>query len=577
MTLMASANAMRPLLGILRPHRKLLLAAVLCTLLTATVALAVPWFGRAMLDRVIASRDAQDVNRGFLLIGLLWISSVGLGLARNLLTLNLGQRVIRDVRQRFIAHVLCLPVAFFDESRSGDLVARLSNDTDQLRRTLTEDMVGSVGQIAILVGGAAVLLALDWRFTACLLVLSPLVYVGHRWLAPRLRIYNRASLGAFSSVVGRVSEAIANLRLLKALGREHHEARVASGALEKVLDSSLRAGRFETTAWTGVYGAFGVIALAAIWYGVRRVVSGDLSIGTMLAYLYTMMLVAGPLASLAGVVARAQRASAAAERIFEILDLPGEDLTSAGAADLHASRGAVAFKDMNFSFGPGRPVLDGFSLELPAGRTTALVGATGAGKSTVVALLLRFYEPAGGEIFIDGVPIKHVSRASVRASIALVPQETMLFDDSIRENIRYGRLDATDAEIDAAAVAAHVDEFTRGLLHGLDTEIGERGVRLSGGQRQRIAIARAVLRSAPILVLDEATSSLDAHSESLVQEALGRLRTGRTTLVVAHRLGTVKDADQIAVLEGGRIVATGTHPELLVRSPEYRRLQAFLA
>ena len=254
---MADRNSLWRLLGQLRPYRGLLLSALLLTLLSAAVALAVPWFGRTLLDRVIATRDPQAVNRAFLVIGFLWLLSVGLGVLRNLVTLSLGQRAIRDIREQVIGHILQLPVVYFDTARSGDLMTRLSSDIDQLRRTLTDDAVGSAGHIAMLLGGAIVMFALDWRLSAGLLFLAPLVYLGHRWLAPRLRAYNRASLDSLSTLLSRVGEAIANLRLVKSLGREQQEARSASRALATLLEHGLRAGRFEATVWSGVHAAFG--------------------------------------------------------------------------------------------------------------------------------------------------------------------------------------------------------------------------------------------------------------------------------------------------------------------------------
>jgi ABC-type multidrug transport system fused ATPase/permease subunit len=292
----------------------------------------------------------------------------------------------------------------------------------------------------------------------------------------------------------------------------------------------------------------------------------------MIAYFYTLMIVAGPVASIAGAAGRAQRASAAADRLCELLDEQQENDESTACADLRVMSGEIQFNGVHFSYEPGEIVLGDFTLNIPAGKTTALVGATGAGKSTVFALLQRFYEPTQGEVLIDNIPISKVSRRSLRRVFAVVPQEGMLFNGTIRENIRYGRLEASDAEIERVAAAAHVDAFATRFDAGLDTIIGERGLRLSGGQRQLIAIARAILRDAPILLLDEATSSLDPHFESLVQDALRTLTAGRTTLVIAHQIKTAESADRIAVLERGRIVAAGPPQELKTSSDHYKHL-----
>lgn len=560
------------LLGFLRPYRRLASTAVAVTLLASCVALAVPWIGRSVLDRVVATRAAADVNHAFLVLGALWLIAAALILARNMLINHLGYRVITDLRQRVIVQALQLPVAYFDRARMGDLMSRLSTDSEQLRRTMAEDPIRAIGDLTMVIGGAVLLLALDWRLTTALLAVAISLPIGHRRLSPHLRSLNRTTLDAASSALSRTGEALSNLRLVKSFGRERHEASIAANALESVFEAAIRASRFESFVWTGVYAAFGLVALAVIWYGVHSVVAGELSLGTMLAYFYTLTIIAAPLTSVASVAARAQRARAAADRVYEILDHPPEPADPCGTPNLLVTRGEVEFAEVGFAYEPGVRVLSGFTLHVPAGTTLALVGATGAGKSTVVSLLQRFYEPACGDILIDGMSIAKVTRRSLREAFAVVPQEALLFDGSIRENIRYGHLEASDLQVERAAIAAHVDEFAARLDAGLDTTIGERGARLSGGQRQRIAIARAVLRNAPILLLDEATSSLDAQSESLIQDALHTLVAGRTTLVIAHRLRTVESADRIAVLDCGRIVAVGTHGELMASNARYRRL-----
>jgi ABC-type multidrug transport system fused ATPase/permease subunit len=560
------------LLSFLKPYRGRLLAGIVVALLASGAALSVPWVGRWALDGIVSTRDPAHVNRALLLVGALWAVSLGLNFARDVISSTMGYRVIADVRQSLVAHAFDLPVAYFDRSQLGDFLSRLSNDTEQLRRAVAEDLIRAVGDVAMMIGGAVLLLALDWRLTTGLLAVAVVVPIGHRWLTPRARMLNRIALQVTSAALARVNEAMSNLRLVKSFGREKHEAAIAGKAFTAVFEAAAKASRFEAFAWTGVYALFGFVALAVIAYGIHRVLAGQLSVGAMIAYFYTLMIVAGPVASVAGAAGRAQRASAAADRICELIDERQEEQSAVTRSSFRVTRGEIQFSAVHFSYEPGEIVLRDFTLHVPAAKTTALVGSTGAGKSTLFALLQRFYEPSSGEILIDGVPISTVPRRTLRQAFAVVPQEALLFNDTIRENIRYGRLDASDAEIERVAAAAHVDQFATRFDAGLDTVIGERGMRLSGGQRQLIAIARAILRDAPILLLDEATSSLDPYFESLVQDALGTLMAGRTTLVIAHQIQTAESADRIAVLERGRIVAAGTPEELKASSDHYKHL-----
>jgi ABC-type multidrug transport system fused ATPase/permease subunit len=562
------------LLAFLKPYRGWIEGGIIVALLASAAALAVPWFGRRALDQILTTRAPGDVNEALIFLGALWLSAVGLNFARDVIAAHTGHRVIADIRQYLVAHTLRLPVAYFDRARLGDLMSRLTTDTEQLRRALSEDLIRAVGDVAMLTGGAVLLLALDWRLTIALLALAVVVPVGHRWLSPRVRMLNRIALDVMSSALARVSEAFSNLRLVKSFGREQHEASITAHDLTAVFEAATRASRFESFAWTGVYALFGLVALGVIAYGVHRVLLEELSVGAMIAYFYTLMIVAGPLTSVAGAAGRVQRARAAADRVCELMDEPPEQDETGSQTNLRVTRGEIQFAEVGFSYQPGETVLSDFTLHVPAGMTVALVGPTGAGKSTVFALLQRFYEPTTGKILIDGVPVSTVSRRSLREAFALVPQEALLFNGTIRENIRYGRLDASAADIERAAAAAHVTDFAARLDAGLETVVGERGIRLSGGQRQLVGIARAILRDAPILLLDEATSSLDAHFEALVRDALRALMAGRTTLVIAHQVETAENADLIAVLDSGRVVAVGSPRELKTSSEHYKHLFA---
>jgi ABC-type multidrug transport system fused ATPase/permease subunit len=556
----------------LRPYRGEILIAMAVALLASVAALSVPWFGRWALDGIASSLAPEDVNDGFLVLGGLWLVAVMLAFLRDLLSSRLGHRITSDLRAEIVGHSLRLPLAYYDRHRVGELMSKLTGDSEQLRRVLADDLVRVVGDIAMVLGGGVLLLILDWKLTAALLAVGIAAPFIHRRLSPQLRSLNRTALDALSAALSRVSEALSNLRLVKAFEREAHETLLARQAVSRVFEAAVRASRFELFVWTGVYASFGLIALAVIWYGVHDVVSGRMSLGSMIAYFYTIVIIAAPATSVASATARFQRAHATADRIYEILDAPQEKEDTSATGELRVSLGEIEFTRVAFAYTPGQPILTDFSLNIPAAKTTALVGATGSGKSTVLSLLQRLYELDAGEIRVDGTSIHGVTRRSLRQAFALVPQEVLLFDDTILENIRYGRLDASDAEVKHVALATHVDRYARGLEAGLETMIGERGVRLSGGQRQLIAIARALLRDAPILLLDEPTSALDAQFEACVHDALRTLMAGRTTLVIAHQPRTIAAADRIAVLDRGRIVATGTYTELIRDNDLFREL-----
>jgi ABC-type multidrug transport system fused ATPase/permease subunit len=548
------------------------LIAVGLSLGAAAAALAVPWVGRSLIDEVQASTSSAALNRAFLWLAALWLLAGGFSLVRDVRVARLGHHVARSLRVKVFAHVLSLPASYFDHSNTGELIARLTTDVDNVRRTLADDAVRMIGDVVLVLGGAFLLLALDLRLTLWLAGIVLLLPVLHRLLSPRLRGVNRRAQDALAETLGRSSEVFANIRLVKTMGREGYESGVAARAQDRAADMAIQASRLEVTAWRALYTAFGLLGILILWLAVQRVRAGGVSLGAVLAYLYTLMIVYGPVTSLAGIAARTQRTLAAADRIFEILDEPAETVGEQGLQRLQPTVGKVVFRRVGFSYPGSTEVISDLDLTIPAGRTTAIVGVTGAGKSTLAALLQRLHEPSHGHIEIDGIPIAEASRESVRSALAVVTQETLLFDASIRDNIRYGRLDASDEEVERAARAAHVVEFAGRLPEGLETRIGERGALLSAGQRQRITIARALLRNAPILLMDEATSALDPESELLVQDAIRTLTRGRTTILIAHRPQTVATADRIVVLERGRLVAQGTHAELMAGESRYREI-----
>lgn len=571
-----SVAAVRRLLALARPYAAPLTLAGVLMLLSTLLSLSLPLVSQRALDRVLQTRDIGSLDRLALgVFGLIALAAL-ISLAEYMLVAHAGNKIVLEMRARLFAHLQRLPVAFFDRTRSGDLTSRLSNDVTLLQQTLTGDIVQLTGNLVTLIGGILLAVVIDWRLTVVVVVLLAATFSLFVVLGIRLRKLTRETLDALSEAMGTMSEALANVRLVKAFAREPHEDGRANERLQKVfrlaMRSSVLEGGFGTLAGVGFLG----VLVGVVWYGGRSVLTGQMTGGALLAFLMTVTIISGPMASLASLYARLQRAIGAADRLFALLDDAPEPPDAPDALPFPQGAGAITFENIAFGYAPDQPILRDFSLDLLPGKVTALVGASGAGKTTVSLLLYRFYDPQQGVIRVDGVPLERITRQSLREQVGLVPQEPILFNGTIRENIRYGRLDATDEEIEAAARAAHVAEFVEALPLGYDTPLGERGITLSGGQRQRVAIARALLKDPRILILDEATSALDTRSETLVQDALERLMRGRTTLVIAHRLTTIRNADQIIVLEAGSVVERGTHETLLRAGGRYAALQGIV-
>jgi subfamily B ATP-binding cassette protein MsbA len=531
---------------------------------------AVPYLVRTLVDDVLTRAEPQDLR---MLPGMI----LGVFLLRALMDFGqtyfgefVGQRIVFDLRKQLNERVQRLPVGFFERSTSAGIVSRMTTDVLALRQALTEGaaaMLRDASSVTVLI---VVACYLDFPLAVIAFVVFPAVVVPLQWLSRRMRELSHSGLASLGSLSSLLHETIVGSRIVKAFNMEAYEERRFDHENGRLLGTYLRAARLKalTAPMTEIASAVAVAGI--VWFGGESVVGGERTAGGLIAFLTAIALLYEPFKKLVRTNNLVQTGLGAAERIFELLDEPVEDPAS-GAIVVDGFRQEIRLEGVCFSYGRAA-ALKGVDLVVHAGEVVALVGPSGGGKSTIADLLPRFYDAAAGEITFDGIPLREIDTESLRTQIAVVPQVTFLFNDTIRNNIAYGRVDADRASVERAAVAAHAHEFIAEMPAGYDTVVGEMGVQLSAGQRQRIAIARALLKDAPILILDEATSSLDAQSERLVQEAVERLMQGRTTLVIAHRLATVRRATRIAVVDGGRVVESGTHDELLASGALYRRL-----
>ncbi|RVV99584.1 ATP-binding cassette domain-containing protein [Mesobaculum littorinae] len=567
-------GALGQLWPFLAPYRGLVVGALLALALTACISLILPLAVRRVVDGFETSAAALLDKYFMAALAIAGLLALGTGLRYYLVT-RLGERVVADIRKAVFDRVIGMSPVFYERLMTGEVLSRITTDTTLILSVIGSSVSVALRNVLLLIGGLGALFFTSAKLTLLVLLIVPAVIVPIIVLGRRLRVLSRRNQDWVAASSANASEALTSVQAVQAFTHEG----LSRDAFAQVTETSFQSAKTRI----GVRAAMTVIVIALIfsgivgvlWIGARDVRADLMSVGELVQFVIYAVMVAGAAAALSEIWGELQRAAGATERLAELLAVEDSVTDPDAPVSLPAPvRGEIAFEDVAFSYParPDLPALDGISLRVAPGETVALVGPSGAGKTTIIQLLLRFYDPQSGAVRLDGVDLRDMTRAEFRRALALVPQDPVIFADTARENIRFGRPEATDAEVEAAARAAAAHDFLARLPDGYDTYVGERGVMLSGGQKQRVAIARAILRDAPVMLLDEATSALDAESEGAVQRAVDELSVGRTMIVVAHRLATVKKADRILVFDGGRIVAEGTHDSLVNEGGLYARL-----
>jgi len=568
----SSYNQYLKIIRYVTPYKFRLIGALLASIIATLVWLAVPLGLRELLDAVFEESNPALLNTITIGLIILFICQAGFGFLGSYTLDWIGERIVADLRKELYEHLNSLSLQFFSNQRLGEITSRLTNDVAAIRDAVTGTLSEGLTQSISLIGSAGLMVYLNWRLSLIIFVTVPVISLAVRYFGQLIRKLSRDVQDRLADTTSVAEEALGAIQSVKSFAREPYEIQRYNSAVSALFTTARRKAMFSNLFWSSVAVVFMSTMIIIFWYGGREVLAGRLSTGDLVAFIFFAFNIGRSMGGMARIYTIFSSAVGASERIFGLMDQQPDVCDKPEAKTLTNIKGAVSFNNVSFEYETRQPVLKGISFTCRPGDIVALAGPSGAGKTTLLNLIPRFYDVDSGNICIDDIKISDVTQASLRSHIAIVPQQIQLFGSTVKENIRYGRLDATDEEVTEAATFAQAHSFIVGHPDGYDAKIGEKGIKLSGGQRQRIAIARAILKRPDILLLDEATSSLDSESEAAVQLALDHLMAQCTTFVIAHRLSTIRNANTILVMENGRIVEQGTHTELLHENGLYQRL-----